>query len=98
MAYTPGPAAASIPTEAAVTCAAFARYWLRSYPRPAESTRATYSFAARRFALDFRDQPLATVTRAQAAEWASRHRWATGAVRAMFTDAVNEGVADQNPF
>jgi len=31
-------------------------------------------------------------------DWAARHRWAANAMRAMFTDAVSEGVVDENPF
>jgi len=98
MVYSSAKSAVLAPEQEAVTSAAFADYWLSSYPRPAASTRSTYRFAARRFARDFGDQPLATLTRAQAAEWAARHRWAAGAVRAMFTDAVNKGVVKQNPF
>lgn len=41
---------------------------------------------------------LTEVSRPVARAWALKHRWALPAARAMFADAMNDGLLDANPF
>jgi integrase len=80
------------------TCDHFAERWTRDYPRPKDSTNAERDRQIRRFARDFRGVRMADVDRATARAWALEHRSNVPAVRAMFTDAVRDGIAAHNPF
>jgi integrase len=44
------------------------------------------------------DLPLRAVTRVMARQWANTHPSTVNALRAMFTDAVEDHLADENPF
>lgn len=76
----------------------FAARWTRDYPRPKESTNIANAERVSKFAKDFAGVLLCDIDRIQARAWAlqNRSRWKT--VRAMFTDAVRDGLADTNPF
>jgi integrase len=81
-----------------LTCAGFAESWVENYPRPKDSTNDTNRQAARVFARDFAGQRLSTVTRPEAREWARRRPAYHSQVRAMFADALNDGLVAENPF
>jgi integrase len=51
-----------------------------------------------RFAQDFKGVKLAAVDRPQARRWALEHKHNLPAVRAMFGDALRDGLVDFNPF
>jgi integrase len=80
------------------TCGEFAERWMRDYPRPRESTRRTHAEHARRFARDFADVKLTDVDRPAARAWALQHKSDLPAIRAMFADALRDGLVDLNPF
>jgi integrase len=80
------------------TCDAFASRWMESYPRPRESTIRTHREHTRQFAKDFRGIKLVDVDRPTARAWAMLHRSDLPAVRAMFGDALRDGLVDLNPF
>lgn len=80
------------------TCDSFAERWTRDYPRPRESTNKHNAERIKLFARDFAGVRLADVDRPSARAWAVRHRGHLGAVRAMFNDAVSDGLCDVNPF
>lgn len=80
------------------TCDSFAERWVESYPRAKASTNLHNHERVQKFGKDFKDVFLCDVTRKQAREWslAHPHRWKN--VRAMFTDAVRDELAESNPF
>lgn len=80
------------------TCDHFADRWTRDYPRPKDSTNAERERQIRPFAREFRGVRMSDVDRSTARAWALEHRSNVPAVRAMFTDAVRDGIATQNPF
>ena len=80
------------------TCDQFAERWQRDYPRPRASTRLTNEQNVKRFARDFAGVKLVDVDRPAARVWANAHRSYLGTVRAMFGDAVRDGLLDSNPF
>jgi integrase len=80
------------------TCDSFADGWMERYPRPRESTIRTHHEHTRRFSVDFRGVKLADVDRPTARAWAMNHRSDLPAVRAMFGDALRDGLVDLNPF
>lgn len=81
------------------TCDSFASRWLDAYPRAAPGTRRTYESAAARFGREFRGVSLSDVDRLRAREWAlDAPASVVAAVRAMFTDALNDGLVLANPF
>jgi integrase len=80
------------------TCDGFAARWMRDYPRPRQSTRRTHEEHIRSFAKDFEGIKLAAVDRPAARAWALKHKSDLAAVRAMFGDAVRDGLLDFNPF
>lgn len=82
----------------AETCDSFAGRWMDDYPRPRESTRRTHVEHARRFAKDFEGVKLADVDRPAARAWALKHKSDIAAVRAMFGDALRDGLVAFNPF
>jgi integrase len=80
------------------TCDSFAARWTRDYPR-GESTNKTREERVRKFAQDFKGRTLRSVTRQEARVWArGNSRTRVPAVRAMFTDALDDGLVDFNPF
>ena len=72
--------------------------WLRDYRRPRETTNRTNAAKLKAFRRDFARRRLDDIDRPEARAWALEHRSALDAVRAMFTDAVNDGLARSNPF
>lgn len=80
------------------TCDRFAHRWTTDYPRPRESTNLHNAERVKRFAKDFAGIRLDDVDRPRAREWAIKHKQSLPAVRAMFTDAVNDGLCQVNPF
>ena len=80
------------------TCDAFAERWMRDYPRPRESTMRTHRERTRRFARDFAGVKLTDVDRPTARAWAREHASDAPAVRAMFGDALRDGLITHNPF
>jgi integrase len=80
------------------TCDQFAERWTRDYPRPRASTNQHNGERLRQFIKDFRGVKLTEVDRPTARRWAMKHPSNLPAVRAMFGDAVRDGLVDMNPF
>jgi hypothetical protein len=81
------------------TCDSFATRWTVDYPRPAAATRRTHKYALRAFIRDFAGVRLSDVDRPTARAWALRQpKGNVYVVRAMFGDAVRDGLAQSNPF
>jgi len=81
------------------TCASFAERWLEEWPRPAASTRRSYSDAAKRFADHFGPTPLGDVERLSARAWAlTVPRGISRVIGIMFEDARNIGLVESIPF
>jgi integrase len=80
------------------TCDAFALRWTRDYPRPRASTNVHNAERVKRFGKDFKGVKLSAVDRPAARAWAMKHRGNLPAVRAMFGDAMRDGLIDANPF
>ena len=81
-------------------CASFAIRWVDDYARPAAATVRTNRYAVKKFADDFGGTPLADMDRPTARAWAKRTPQSNvRVVRAMFTDAINDGLhPGPNPF
>lgn len=79
-------------------CDVFVERWTRDYPRRKVSTDLNNQERVSKFGKDFAGVLLTDVTRQDARAWAlqNRSRWKN--VRAMFTDAVRDGLATENPF
>lgn len=82
----------------AETCDEFAARWVQDYPRPRASTNRHNDERVQRFAKDFAGVKLADVDRPSARTWAIKHRSHLPAVRAMFGDALRDGLVEINPF
>ena len=82
----------------ATTCDEFAKTWTETHPRPRESTNIHNRERLNGFISDFKGVKLTDVDRPAARVWALKHKWEYATVRAMFTDAVNDGLCDINPF
>jgi integrase len=82
------------------TCADYAARWLKEQPRKAAASRRTYGYALQGFKRDFATLPLRDLDKPTARRWALAQPRSTARVaRAMFTDAINDGVhAGPNPF
>ena len=81
-----------------VTCDRFAGAWVENYPRPRESTNRHNAERIMLFARDFRGIKLEDVDRPAARAWAKQHPHHLPAARAMFGDAMRDGLIDFNPF
>lgn len=82
-------------------CGAFAERWADDYTRGrGESTLERHRQSVKAFGEDgaFTGRPLREVTREEARRWATEHPWQVPALRAMFTDAVNDKLCEENPF
>jgi len=81
-------------------CASFAERWVDDYARPAPASQRTNRYAVRGFIEDFRGTPLNAIDRPTARAWAQRNPVSNArVVRAMFTDAINDGLhPGPNPF
>lgn len=81
------------------TCDSFAKRWVDDYPRPAAATRRTHGYALRAFIRDFAGVRLSDMDRPTARAWALKQPKANVyVVRAMFGDAVRDGLGPSNPF
>lgn len=80
------------------TVDSFANRWMRDYPRPKESTCVHNAERVSKFAQDFAGRYLGDISRVEARVWALEHRSRHKEVRAMFSDAVRDGLAYENPF
>lgn len=80
------------------TCDSFAERWPQDFPRADEVTAIKNAEAVRKFGKDFEGRPLRSITREEARKWARENEWRRAKVRAMFNDALEEGLVDENPF
>ena len=80
------------------TCDQFADRWVQDYPRPRATTNRHNAERVKLFARDFAGVRLADVDRPAARAWALKHPHHLPAVRAMFGDAMRDGLIDINPF
>jgi hypothetical protein len=81
------------------TCGSFATRWPDDFTRRrGRSTREHNRERVRRFGREYADRPLRSITRQEALAWVGDHPATLAALRAMFTDAVNVRLADDNPF
>lgn len=81
------------------TVAEWSAMWLSDYLRPAAATRANYRYGAKRVVQDIGGLLLADVDRPTARKHAAN--WphsVTKIARAMFGDAMRDGLIDFNPF
>ena len=69
-----------------------------TYPRPRRSSNTSNAERIKPLVRELGDVWLADVSRPMARSWALKHRWALPAARAMFADAMNDGLVDVNPF
>lgn len=100
--------------SAPMDCDVFAGRWMQDYPRPKASTREVNEQRVKQFAIDFAGTNMAgpfsrspyakrigkvgAPDRVIARAWANEHSAAVAAVRAMFNDALNDGLIRANPF
>lgn len=81
------------------TVAEFAERWLRDYARPSAATQRSYRYAVRHFIADFGRRRLDAIDRPTARAWAQANRQSnTRVVRAMYSDALRDGLVAANPF
>jgi integrase len=76
----------------------FASTWIDRYPRVRESTNITHRERVSKFAKDFAGRQLDQITRVEARAWALANPGRLQSVRAMFSDAVCDGLVADNPF
>lgn len=81
-----------------VVVSEFAVDWPYSHPRPTPETNHHYHGMVRAFASEYRLHPLDGFPRAEAQRWGIANPGAVRYVRAMFGDAVSDGLASVNPF
>lgn len=82
-----------------VTVTEFAAIWQRDYARPSPATRQSYRYGLKGFVGRFGNRRLDSITRPEARAWATSNPQANGRiVRAMFGDALRDGIIDFNPF
>ncbi|MGH2841967.1 MAG: tyrosine-type recombinase/integrase, partial [Solirubrobacteraceae bacterium] len=83
-----------------IDAGAFAARWVDDYPRAAAATQKTHGYAVKRFIADFTGTSLDSIERPTARAWALKVPNNTARiVRAMFTDAINDGFhPGPNPF
>lgn len=80
------------------TCDHFAARWTRDYPRRKRSTNEHNAERVTKFAEDFKGRKLASVTRLDARRWTLENPRRHAVVRAMFSDALRDGLVSENPF
>lgn len=76
----------------------FAGRWVTDYPRPRRSSNTSNSERVKPLVAELGDVRMTDLTRPMARAWALKHRWALPAARAMYADAMNDGLVDSNPF
>jgi hypothetical protein len=76
-----------------LTVEQFSELWLTKYARAANATRLNYLYALKRLRADFGRVRLADLDRLTARSWALQQPQSNvRAVRAMFNDAINDGL------
>jgi len=86
------------------TIGTFATRWPDDYRRGkggrprSESTAEHNRERVRRFGQEHAARTLRSITRTDARTWANKHPSTVPALRAMFSDAVEDKLADENPF
>ncbi len=84
---------------AGMTVDQFADVWLRDYARPSAATQRSYRYALKAFRAEFGRRRLDAIDRPEARAWAQRSPHANArVVRAMYGDALRDGLVDLNPF
>lgn len=78
--------------------ATYADRWLELHPRQRRSTMVHYQERIAVFVKAFGARRLADINRVEAREWAIANRSAHSPVRAMFADAIRDGLITENPF
>ncbi len=81
-----------------MTVEEFAQDWLRLHPRPADSSNRQYAFGVRPFLNRFGRRRLDSIDYREARKFAVRNRSAARYARALYADAMRDGLADRNPF
>lgn len=76
----------------------FAGTWVDRYPRRKESTNEHYRQLARLVARDFEGVAMGDVEPPRARAYALQHQGRWKVARAMFSDAVRDGIIPRNPF
>jgi hypothetical protein len=79
------------------TCDSFAERWTSDFPR-SPATDVHNRERVKPFGKAFAGRPLRSVTRQEARAWGQVNPMRVAAVRAMFSDAIDEGLVDANPF
>lgn len=90
-------AGAGHPGRGEETIDSFAARWTRDFPR-SESTNLHNHERVKTFAREHAGRTLRSFTQRHTRPWALEHRGAIPALRAMFNDAINDGLTDENPF
>lgn len=80
------------------TIESFAKRWLTDYPRPKESTNSHYGYAAKQLEDHAGSKLIREFSRLDARRFAAAKPSAARAMRAMFSDALDEGLIEANPF
>jgi integrase len=81
------------------TCDSFAARWVQDFPRARNaSTRAHYHERVQPFGQAFAGRALRSITRQEARAWAAANPSRVAGVRTMINDALEERLADFNPF
>jgi integrase len=92
------------PGQGEETCDSFAERWPDDYRRGkrgrlrGESTVEHNRQRAKGFGTEYKGRPLRSIGRTEARAWANAHRATVPALRAMFGDALEDGLCDANPF
>lgn len=83
-----------------VTVGEFAERWMTDYAqtRPKASTRKHNQERVARFATSYGSKRMSAIDRRTARAWALEHPGELSALRAMFTDALNDDLVPSNPF
>ena len=76
----------------------FANTWIDHYPRVRELYDIGHRERISKFATDFAGRPLDQLSRVEARAWALANPSRVQSARAMFSDAVRDGLAADNPF
>jgi hypothetical protein len=81
------------------TCESFTRRWTDDYAaRRGESTREHNRERIKAFGEEHAGRTLRAISRDEAREWANKRPGTVPALRAMFTDALDDRLVDDNPF
>lgn len=76
----------------------FERWCLTEHKRSQKVTNQHNRSQVQKYADDHGDKVMAEVRPVDAQRWAAENPWRAPQVRAMFSDAVRDGVLDSNPF